>query len=238
MRRCVLLRSFGIILLLQMGASAAPITLPSGLNNGDEYRLIFATSGLIDATESNISVYDAHINNNLSAELLALGTTWKALASTATVDARVHTSTDFTVNPTGVPIYNLGDQIIADTYSDLWDGTIDNNTNFDQNGNPVPKPVSDTAFVWTGSETNGLKMATSHLGTVGSAQAGQADSTASSWLVASLGPSTLELPVYGISGILTVGGATAVPEPSGLSIMVLSLMGMAGYVWRRKRKAA
>jgi hypothetical protein len=38
--------------------------------------------------------------------------------------------------------------------------------------------------------------------------------------------------------ILTIEYTTAVPEPSTFAIMGLALIGMAGYGWRRKRKAA
>ena len=43
-------------------AEAGPITAPSELQAGDTFRLIFVTSGTINATSSDISVYDRFVN--------------------------------------------------------------------------------------------------------------------------------------------------------------------------------
>jgi hypothetical protein len=64
-------------------------TIPPGLSPGDQYHLIFLTSGTRDATSSNIADYDAFVTDqaNLSPVLAALGTTWRALGSTGTANA-------------------------------------------------------------------------------------------------------------------------------------------------------
>jgi hypothetical protein len=108
-----------------LAASAAPITVPSGLNPGDQYRLAFVTSTTRDATSPNIADYNAFVTTaaNSVPELAALGTTWSAIASTVSVSARDNTGTNFFITA-GVPIYTLADTILATDYLDLWDGTI------------------------------------------------------------------------------------------------------------------
>ena len=61
----------------------------------------------------------------MSTELAALGTNWRVIGSTSSVDAKVHTDTDDSpAGPNGVPIYRLDGRIIANNYDDLWDGTV------------------------------------------------------------------------------------------------------------------
>ena len=74
----------------------------------------------------------------------ALGTTWRAIASTPAVDARDNTGT----NPasTGVPIYLLdGSTVIANSNADLWDGNLLNPLNVDH-PNTVTKQIGQDAL--------------------------------------------------------------------------------------------
>jgi len=62
------------------GAQAAPITIPTGLNPGDTYRLAFVTSTRTDALNSQINYYHNFVN---TLGLAATGISgWKALVST------------------------------------------------------------------------------------------------------------------------------------------------------------
>lgn len=115
------------------GAEAGTVvTVPTDLNPGDQYRLVFVTNGARNALSTDIADYNDFVTAqaNLSTELAALGTTWFAIGSTSTVSARDNTGTDA---GGGVPIYLpvAGDLSIADDYADLWDGTIDNPLNID-----------------------------------------------------------------------------------------------------------
>ena len=83
--------SWLLILLGVAGSvSAAPVTAPTGLSPGEQYRLAFMTSTLSTATATDIATYNTFVTNvaNSVTELADLGTTWTAIASTATVDAR------------------------------------------------------------------------------------------------------------------------------------------------------
>ncbi|MCB1211118.1 MAG: choice-of-anchor D domain-containing protein, partial [Verrucomicrobiales bacterium] len=81
---------------------------PPGLAVGSVYRLIFVTTGARDATSTDINVYNAFVTDqaNAAPALAALGTTWKAIASTATVYARDNTGTNRAVS-TGGPFYGI-----------------------------------------------------------------------------------------------------------------------------------
>jgi hypothetical protein len=76
-------------------AQASPITAPTGLNDGDTYRVAFVTSTTRDALSQNIADYNAFVTAvaNTQAELFDLGTTWTAITSTSTVGARDNTNT-------------------------------------------------------------------------------------------------------------------------------------------------
>ncbi len=116
---------FAIVAVLFSAANvfAAIITLPTSLNLGDEYRLAFVTSGTRDATSSDIADYNTFVTNAANAvpALASLGTTWTAIGSTATVDARDNTNTvPSTVNggSVGVPIFLLNDTKLVDSNND------------------------------------------------------------------------------------------------------------------------
>ena len=122
------------ILLGAAGESLAqPNIFPSDLSPGDKYRLAFVTSTTRDATSTNIADYNTFVTTvaNDSSALSSLRTTWTAIGSTSTVDARDNTNT----NPgtaTGVPIYLLNDTRLAADNADLWNGTIQNPLNVDR----------------------------------------------------------------------------------------------------------
>ncbi|NNC55452.1 MAG: hypothetical protein HKO07_07010, partial [Pseudomonadales bacterium] len=91
-------------------AHAAPlVVVPPGLNTGDEYRLAFLTqgwtsgsasttpgTGIRDALATDINDYNAWVTSYAEHDpfLDNLGTTWAAIASTETVDARDNTGTN------------------------------------------------------------------------------------------------------------------------------------------------
>ena len=66
-------------------AYADPITVPTGLNPGAQYWLVFATrDSQFQATSADIEVYNTFVSDVVAAVPLldALGATWKAIAST------------------------------------------------------------------------------------------------------------------------------------------------------------
>ncbi len=94
---------------------------------GDKYRLVFVTSGTTVCTSTNIATYNAFVQGLADAAGLgssALGpVSWKAVGSTATVNARDNTGTNPGVNGVGEPVLRMdGIFVIANNYADLWNG--------------------------------------------------------------------------------------------------------------------
>ncbi|MBI1923977.1 hypothetical protein HYR99_06980 [Candidatus Poribacteria bacterium] len=111
----VLLSLFLVLFFLPRVALSVPITVPTSLTPGAQYRLAFVTSTTRDALSSNIADYNTFVSNAANAvpELAALGTTWRAIASTLTSDAR----TDFFHS---VPIFLLNDTQLSQTFDLLF----------------------------------------------------------------------------------------------------------------------
>ena len=214
-----------------MASQAAVITMPSGLSHGDQYRIVFVTSTTIQATSSDISTYNAHVTAAaaLNPDLAVIEgtveqtTTWTAIGSTDSVNARDNTST--TGAGTGIGIYLLNDTAIATSYTDLWDGTIANLFNVDEQGDSGPYANSQ---VWTGTNGDG-STGNDPLGTA-TPEFGKTNLTGvNTWinrLSGSTWPNTDTYHLFAMSGILTV------PEPS--STALLGLGGLA-LMLRRKR---
>jgi hypothetical protein len=234
MRKSITVFLFAVFAAVtSLPALAAPITVPSGLNPGDQYRLAFVSSTTRDATSTDIADYNAFVTTaaNSVPELVALGTTWNAIASVQFVDARDNTGTNPELDPVGVPIYDLASQIIASSNLDLWDTTIQYSLSYQEEGNL--RPVSR---VWTGTAASGF--ASLPLG--GHFPADPNDSpfalqgsTASgtAWIVSNVAPRNQLFSLYAMSDVLTV-----VPEPSSIVLTALGFISLASFGWRRKRR--
>ena len=151
------------LVLLAGTAFAGPIfTQPAVLAPGDQYRLVFVTSTTRDATSSNIGDYNTFVTNAAAAvtELAALGTTWSAIGSTATVDARDNTGTNPFSDGAGVRIYDLLGTKVADTNSDLWDGSIDSAIATTEQG----LGLLGRGYVYTGTGLDGTRFVGRPLG--------------------------------------------------------------------------
>ncbi|MCA8952975.1 MAG: hypothetical protein KDE27_25920 [Planctomycetes bacterium] len=198
--------------LTAAAAISAQIRLPPpDLAPGASYRVLMVTVGSRDATSTDIADYDAFVQNDAAAvpQLVALGTTWSALASTAAVSARDHTMTDPTpAGPTGVPIYTPDGTRIADDYDALWGAAT----------TPLlaPPAVFSTGSyantqTWTGSRSTGLPRNPYVLGNAGLVALGGTNNAAAVWFGDGGGAqSTLaNRHLYGMSGMLTVPSVPA-----------------------------
>jgi hypothetical protein len=227
-----------LLALTATPALSAPTTVPAGLNPGDSYRLAFLTGSATTAGSGNIADYNAFVTNvaNSQAALSSLGTTWAAIGSTSTVDARDNTGT----NPiaTGVPIFLLdGVSKLADDNADLWDGTIDTPLNVSEAGN-----VIGGVTVWTGTAVNGTRSLAVNANELGATAiaAGSNSATGSQWMLISGNDRTSPMPLYVISGVLTVPSAaapvSAAPAASTWGILGLASLLAAIGVWTITRR--
>ncbi len=113
---------------------------PSGVNAGEQFRLLFKTHNERDGSASTISTYDTFVRNRVSgastghADIRQYSSTFRVVGSTPTVGAAWHTATGIMVSsePSHTPfshrIYWLNGPKIADDYNDFWDGTWDDNS--------------------------------------------------------------------------------------------------------------
>jgi hypothetical protein len=220
------------ILLAGRCAQADLVTVPTDLGPNAQYRLAFLTSQLISGDSTNIAVYNNFVTASANAvsELGSLGTTWRAIVSTPTMDARVNTVTLAPFSPS-VPIYLLDGSRIAGGNNELWDGSLATFLNITELGTVVA-----AATVWTG--TNRVGAADAPLGT-NSPRRGATNLLNSGWI--NIGPtpdpnSSLEH-LYALSGVLTVPQTSAVPEPTSIAMLGLTVLG-AGLVRRGRKRAS
>ena len=210
-----------LLCVMAHSASAAIVIPPPDLNPGDQYRLVFITSGTRDATSTSIADYNSFVNAQAaSVSVPGFPTSgWAAIASTASVDARDNTGT----NPSGgagVPIYRVDGVRIADDYNDLWDGgRLAANLSVTQQGDAYPNTVPPCAsfpycLAWTG--TSAIGTAASPLGGPNASSAAgdifQVDAVnLGSWILGYFDSRVRSYPLYAMSAVLTVSSAPPVP---------------------------
>jgi len=228
-------------LVTASAAQAALVVVPTGLNPGDQYRLVFVTDGTRDAQSTDINTYNSFVTNEANKPALNsalttagfnLGTiTWNAIASTESVAARDNTGTN--PSSTGVPIYLIDGNRVANNNADLWDGTINV---------PINRTPSDlgsiSSNVWTGSNTDGSIDINLGGTPTGAGRTGNSAANNSTWIFDSISSLTSTSPrFYGMSSILTVPGSpVSVPEPTSL-LGYITLGGlMLGSAVRKARK--
>ena len=193
--------------------------IPKDTNNnplvaaGGKFRLLFVTSTQASApTSTNISTYNAFVQKAAgnNANLRSFATQFRAVISTSTTDARDNTAT----TGTGVPIYWVQGDRVANNYADFYDGSWDSVTRKTETG-------GTTTFccgVWTGSNNDGTKH-TNHAGhSSGSYRFGVTTAGQSPISAFSLPGSAADLPLYAISPVLTVSGQT-VTDTTAPSVM-------------------
>ena len=130
--------------------------IPGGVLPGQQFRLIFLTSTTRDASSSDIDVYNSFIQNRAAAGHEAIReyrSGFRVVGSTASVDARDNTVT----TGTGVRIYWLNGNKVADNYADFYDGGWDDEVApRDESGNLHSQIGGEVSIaIATGSHTNG-----------------------------------------------------------------------------------
>lgn len=223
-RRLFTLVAAAVAALVTGGAEAGSILLtPPGLNPGDQFRFVFVTSGIRDATSSHIADYDSFVT------IQAGGATydgavidWIAIGSTDSVDAIDH------VGQGNTPVFLSDGSVVAPTTTaaGLWQGAIAHPIHLDLDGNPV----DPLFFVWTGTNPFG----TGFGGPLGSPrpQTGSTTDTLDAWVASGSSPGADPRHLYGISTVLTVPEAT-VPGPSAFTLLGTAIA--IGSRYRRRR---
>ena len=197
---------------------------PAAIGRGEMFRLLFITTAKRDATESNIAIYNRFVQDAAAAgghaAIRAYSAGFRVLASTEAVDARDNTAT----TGTGVPIYWLNGNKLADDYADLYDGSWDDESN---RTNETGGSEGDQ-IVWSGSTDDGREAFHSRvtglagseviittpipLGAAGSStsgrlQAGVLNSIGGPFSHVALVDGTTSLPFYALSQVLMTPAA-------------------------------
>ena len=199
--------------------------IPSGLNAGDEFRLLFMGRNPRNADSTDIAVYDAYVQGRIAAnghtEIKAYSSHFKVLGSTATVNARTHTGTTSTG---GVPVYWLNGPKVADNYADFYDGSWD-----DKDGATLEDGTSLTSgrkdqFICTGTNDDGTT-ASQPLGAT--TCAGTKINISGNTLSGTTGANSAASRYLALSGVFRVGNFTAT-TPAIESVRVTSDPGNDG----------
>ena len=222
-KRPVRARCLAALLIFALGAFAVPashaqtaqtVRSDSGLvpdiniGIGDSFRLLFVTSDTSNANSSDIADYNTFVQEQAAAAtgrgtpIATFSSEFRALISTAAVDARDNTATNHvkTSPDPDAPIYWLNGAQVASNYADFYDSRWGSTTGRNQNG--VALTPSN---VWTGSNNNGTKEAGNGAGS-NSVRAG--DYSNPGFVIrATVFARTQPFPLYALSPILTVKDA-------------------------------
>lgn len=209
----------GLAVFFSASRTSAAIFVPSGLNVGDTYHLIFVSSTTRNATSPNVSDYDAHVQAAADAAGIGTGSaigdlTWSAIVSTPTISAADH------INVTG-SVYSLDDTFIAAGESDLFDFSLAAAVNLTE------LMQSATDIAWTGTNGDGTSAGSGVLGSLTQdlSIVGEIGMTNGRWLRAFFRNQAESHAIYGISQELTVGPNPTIPEPVSATVwFVLAIL--------------
>ena len=159
-----LMQTAGNSYQISVNGSAIPTDVPStwalkpiGLTAGDTFRLLFLSSTKRDASSTDIADYNTFIQTTADAGHTAIqeySSSFTSVGCTSSTDARDNTDT----TGTGVPIYWLGGDKVADNYADFYDGDWDEEANDkNESGTDGPDTSQLANYPWTGCNHDGTE---------------------------------------------------------------------------------
>ena len=131
--------------------------VPSGLKEGDQFRLLFISSAHRNASPSAIATYNTWVQDQAASghtDIQDYSSSFRAVGSTEDMDARDNTGTTYTSSDKGVAIYWLGGNKVADDYEDFYDEDWDEEASMKNESGTAETGVS----AWTGSDHDGTEM--------------------------------------------------------------------------------
>src|SRR5262245_25824404 len=218
------------LLLTAPPARADLMLIPAGLNPGDQFRVAFVSSEKRDATSPDVADYDGFITDLAAAAGIDtyFGTpiTWQAIGSTPTVDAIDRLPAEIG----SPPIYNMAGGLVAFDTAYLWNVGVVLAINVTESGADLGGVLVSTATAFDGPGLAPLGSPNVFFGYTFSL---------GGWVSFDHASPFVENYVYGVSSVLTVPSATAVPEPASLALMLAGLATVTGgaAAARRRRHA-
>ena len=188
---------------------------PTGLTTGGEFRLLFLSSTKRNGSASAIATYNTFIQGRAAAghtNIRDYSTGFRVVGCTAAVDATANTST----TGTGVAIYWLGGTKVADTYTDFYDGSWDDEAN-DKNESGTNGPDTSVAdnYPMTGCGHDGTESFSSGVSRslgASSVRVGRPNNSTSGYgplRSSSTTPRGNSRPMYGLSEVFEVAAANS-----------------------------
>ena len=185
--------------------------VPSGLQEGDQFRLLFISSAPRNASPSEIATYNTWIQAraaNGHTDIQDYSSSFQAVGSTEDMDARDNTGTTYTSSDKGVAIYWLGGNKVADDYEDFYDEDWDEEASMKNESGTAESGVS----AWTGSDHDGTESFNNNdntsraLGNSGNhwVRYGRADSASHGPLSGATAARNNNRRIYGLSSVFEV----------------------------------
>jgi hypothetical protein len=229
-----MLVSLASLLLIPTSGLAldAPASLvPAGVSPGSQFYLIFTTSGLYQASSTNMSTYDNSVNADAQGGSSLPGVsslTWKTLGATSAVD-QCKPFIDLTK-----PVYTVTKVLVKSTAAAMFSG---GGTSLNSKVGVTPSggsPPTNTA--WIGCSNTGSPLVGNELGTANPG-IGIPSLTDSFWIsVGTSGVGTAQQ-LYAVSPLLTAPPLpAAVPTLSAWTQLLLALMVMTLIGWHFHRE--
>ena len=198
--------------------------VPSGLQEGDQFRLLFISSAPRNASPSEIATYNTWIQAraaNGHTDIQDYSSSFQAVGSTEDMDARDNTYTTYTSSDKGVAIYWLGGNKVADDYEDFYDEDWDEEASMKNESGTAESGVT----AWTGSDHDGTEMlqgtpeTSRALGNSNNAwvRFGKTNSDSHGPLSGATANRTGNKRIYGLSGVFEVVAANT-PATGALTI--------------------
>ena len=200
--------------------------VPSGLQEGDQFRLLFISSAPRNASPSEIATYNTWIQAraaNGHTDIQDYSSSFQAVGSTEDMDARDNTGTTYTSSDKGVAIYWLNGNKVADDYEDFYDEDWDEEASMKNESGTAESGVS----AWTGSDHDGTESFNNNdntsraLGNSGNnwVRFGRTDSANHGPLSGATAARNNNRRIYGLSGVFEVvagnNPATGAPTITG-----------------------
>ena len=215
---------------------------PTGLAVGAQFRLLFLSSTKRDATATDIATYNTFVQTRAAAghaDIRAYSAGFRVVGCTAATDARDNTSTTFTTEDKGVPIYWLNGAKAADEYEDFYDGDWDDEANDkNESGSDGFDTSQISNFPLTGCTHEGTeKFTVINLSqALGSTEFNPAigrpnsSSGGNGPLSSTSSASPLARPMYGLSAVFQVADAPDTTPPTLTSADVEEANGLTIYL--------